>query len=157
MSSIPASPPAPAASDDHGARRKPSSFLGRLGAVILVALLSAGLWVGWFAWDTEYQYDAGTGQMTGPYEIWQGVGAFGIGIVVAGVAHRLLHPVIAMLVMSASFTVAWSVTASGDETGLWLVGAFLVAFGSAVGAVVLLSIAGGLDSFLRRRTGAVAT
>ncbi|GAB3534885.1 hypothetical protein GCM10027403_11660 [Arthrobacter tecti] len=99
--------------------------------VALIALLSAGLWFGWFAWDTEYQYDAATGRMTGPYELWQGIGAFFCSIVVVGLAHRLLHFVVALLVLPAFFTFAWISTAAAmDDTGLWVVGAVLVAFGA---------------------------
>lgn len=38
--------------------------------VLLVALLSAGLWYGWFAWDTDYHYDAAAGRTVGPYQVW---------------------------------------------------------------------------------------
>ena len=42
--------------------------------------------------------------------------------------------------MTVAFTVAFSVTASSDETGLWAVGALLVAFGVAAGSSVLATV-----------------
>ena len=93
-------------------RSRDRSPLEQGAAVVLIALLSAGLWFGWFGWDTEYQSDPDTGRMTGPYEIWQGVAALLCGIVVVGLAYRLLHFVVAVVVLSASFTLAWISTAS---------------------------------------------
>ncbi|WP_185149773.1 hypothetical protein [Arthrobacter crusticola] len=126
----------------HLTRNDHQSQARQWASVVLIALLSAGLWVGWFAWDTEYQFDPSTGEMAGPYAIWQGVGAFLCGMVVAGFAHRLLRFGVAALVLPASFTLAWIGTAAvGDVTGLWMVGAILVAFGTTLGAVVLLCVA----------------
>jgi hypothetical protein len=119
-------------------------------SVALIALLAAGLWIGWFVWDTEYQYNASTGELAGPYAVWQGVGAFLCGIVVAGFAYRLLPFGVALLVLPASFTLAWIGTAAvGDATGLWMIGAVLVAFGTTLAAVVLLGIAAALESLAK--------
>lgn len=46
------------------------SVLEQCSAVILVALLSAGLWLGWFAWDTEYQIDPDTGDSATPHRLY---------------------------------------------------------------------------------------
>lgn len=125
--------------------------------VALIALLSAGLWFGWFAWDTEYQYDAAAGRMVGPYAIWQGVGAFLCGIVVAALAYQILHFVVALLVLPASFTFAWiSTAAATDVTGLWLVGAILVAFGTTVGTAMMLGIAAAVEARGRGREASVS-
>ncbi|WP_159616547.1 hypothetical protein [Arthrobacter zhaoguopingii] len=126
----------------HLTRNHDQSPARQWASVALIALLSAGLWVGWFAWDTEYQYDESTGEMAGPYAIWQGVGAFLCGIVVAGLAYRLLPFGVALLILPVSFTLAWIGTAAvNDVTGLWMIGAVLVAFGTTLGALVLLGIA----------------
>lgn len=118
--------------------------------VVLISLLSAGLWFGWFGWDAEYQYDADTGARTGPYEMWQGVGAFLCAIVVVALAYRLLHFAVAVLVIPASFTLAWISTASAtDESGLWGIGAILVAVGTAFGTAGLLGIAGAIHARMR--------
>lgn len=127
------------------------------GAVAVVAVLAAGLWFGWFGWDTEYQYDAATGRTTGPYEVWQGVGALLCGVVVAALAYRLLRFAVAVLVLPAFFTLAWIITAAAaDSSGLWVIGAVLVAVGSVLGAGLLLGIAATLNAVLRgrRRSGA---
>ncbi len=126
--------------------------LEQWSSVVLIALLSAGLWFGWFGWDTEYQYDTATGEMTGPYEIWQGVAAFLCSIVVIGLAYRLLHFVVALLVLPASFTLAWISTAFGvDSNGLWAVGAILVAVGTTFGTAVMLGIAAAVDAIGSRQ------
>ncbi|MBG6215614.1 hypothetical protein IWX75_000051 [Arthrobacter sp. CAN_A6] len=131
----------------HLTRTRHRSPAQQWAAVIVIALLSAGLWFGWFAWDTEYQYDAAAGRMAGPYATWQGVGAFLCGIVVVGLAYRLLRFVVALLVLPASFTLAWiSTAAATDVTGLWVVGAVLVAFGTTLGSAVLLGIAAAVES-----------
>ncbi|WP_394250379.1 hypothetical protein [Arthrobacter pityocampae] len=115
--------------------------------VLLIAGLSAGLWLGWFAWDTEYQYDPVTGHMGGPYAVWQGVGAFLCSFVVVGLAHWLLRFIVAWLVIPASFTLAWiSTAAATDVTGLWLVGAILVGLGTTIGAALMLGLAAALWS-----------
>ncbi len=134
----------------HLTRNPHRSPVRRWASVALIAVLSAGLWLGWFAWDTEYQYDASTGEMAGPYAIWQGVGAFLCAIVVAGLAYRLLPFGVALLVLPASFTLAWiSTAAAADVTGLWMIGAVLVAFGTTLASVVLLGIAAALESLAK--------
>lgn len=131
--------------------------LEQWSSVVLIALLSAGLWFGWFSWDTEYQYDAATGEMTGPYEIWQGMAAFLCGIVVVGLAYRLLHFIVALLVLPASFTLAWISTASAiDSSGLWAVGAILVAFGTTFGTAVLLGIAAAIEAIGNRQRTSIS-
>jgi hypothetical protein len=132
-------------------RSRDWSPLEQWSAVVLIALLSAGLWFGWFGWDTEYQSDPDTGEMTGPYEIWQGVSAFLCGIVVVGLAYRLLHFVVALFELPASFTLAWISTASAvDSGGLWAVGAVLVAFGTTFGAAAMLGIAAAVETIGKR-------
>ena len=132
-------------------RSRDWSPLEQGAAVVLIALLSAGLWFGWFGWDTEYQSDPGTGRMTGPYEIWQGVAALLCGIVVVGLAYRLLHFVVAVVVLSASFTLAWISTASAmDASGLWAVGAVLLAFGATFGSAAMLGMAAAVETIGKR-------
>ncbi|MHA7274671.1 hypothetical protein ACX80Z_14720 [Arthrobacter sp. TMT4-20] len=116
--------------------------------------MSSGLWFGWFGWDSEYQFDSATGEMAGPYEVWQGVGALVCGVVVVGLAYRMLHFAVALLVIPASFTLAWISTASAmDLTGLWVVGAILVAFGTTFGTVVMLGAATAVEALcINRRT-----
>ncbi|WP_247826119.1 hypothetical protein [Arthrobacter antioxidans] len=117
----------------------------------LIAVLSAALWYGWFAWDTEYYYDTTAGEMAGPYAIWQGIGAFLCSFVVVGLAYRLLHFVVALLVLPAAFTAAWiSTAAATDMTGLWAVGAVLVAVGTTLGSALMLGIAAVIEDAGKR-------
>jgi hypothetical protein len=133
-------------------RSREWSPLEQWAAVILIGLLSAGLWFGWFAWDTEYQTNPVTGETSGPYEIWQGIGAFLCGVVVIALAYRLLHFVIALLVLPAAFTLAWISTASAMDTGgLWAVGAVLVAFGTTFGTAAMLGLAAAVETIGKRK------
>jgi hypothetical protein len=135
-------------------RSRDWSPLEQWSAVVLIGLLSAGLWFGWFAWDTEYQSDPDTGKTTGPYEVGQGVGAFLCGLPVMGLAYRLLHFVVALLVLPAAFTLAWISTVSVIATGpLWPVGAMFVAFGTTFGTAAMLGLAAAIETIgIRRRT-----
>ncbi len=135
-------------------RSRDWSPLEQWSAVILIALLSAGLWFGWFAWDAEYQSDPVTGETTGPYEVWQGIGAFLCGLPVIGLAYRLLHFGVALLVLTAAFTLAWISTAFALATGpLWVIGAIYVAFGTTLGTAVMLGLAAAVETIgTRERT-----
>jgi hypothetical protein len=123
--------------------------------LILIVLLTAGLWFGWFAWDTEYQHhgyhSTTTGEKTGPYEVWQGVGAFLCSLPVIGLAYRLLHFVVALVVLPASFTLAWISTASAVATSpLWAVGAVYLAVGTTFGVAIMLGLAAAVEAVGRR-------
>lgn len=114
----------------------------------LVAVLAAACWFGWLAWDTTYQVDPLTGAASGPYEAWQ---VAGCGVCLAAVVAWgtvLLGARATVVLTTLAFTVAWSVTASSDETGLWGVGAVLVLLGVALGGSV---VAGVTAVVLRRR------
>ncbi|WDF32010.1 hypothetical protein PTW37_08905 [Arthrobacter agilis] len=138
--------------------RDPRPARQQVALVFLVGVLSAALWYGWFAWDTEYQYDRATGRMGGPYAIWQGVGAFVCSIVVFWLAQRLVRFIVAFLVMPSCFTLAWITSAaSADVTGLWMVGAILVAVGSAMGSAVMLGLITAVDADLRKDKGSAPT
>lgn len=95
--------------------------------------------------------------MTGPYEIWQAVAAFLCGVVVVGLAYRLLRFVVALLVIPVSFTLAWMSTASAmDSSGLWVVGAILVALGTTFGTAGMLGTAAAVEAIgNRQRTSAI--
>ncbi|MHA7146290.1 hypothetical protein ACX80U_16395 [Arthrobacter sp. TmT3-37] len=130
----------------------------QVALVLLIGVLTAGLWYGWFGWDTEYQYDRSTGRLGGPYAVWQGVGAFLCSIPVFWLAQRLLRFTVAFLVMPASFTFAWITTAAAaDVTGLWMIGAILVGFGSAAGSAVMLGLIAAVDADLRNDTRSTTT
>ncbi|MBE0009384.1 MULTISPECIES: hypothetical protein [unclassified Arthrobacter] len=102
--------------------------------------LSAGLWLGWFAWDTGYQIDPATGSASGPYEPWQVIGCVASWVALGWIANKFLAPAIVILAMPAGFTGAFAVTAAtSDDSGLWMIGATLVAFGTLAGTVLLVA------------------
>ncbi|WP_258724627.1 hypothetical protein [Cellulomonas sp. NS3] len=141
-----------------GDRRTAGTAPGPTGAaravrVAVLAVLAAACWFAWLAWDTTYQVDPATGVASGPYEAWQVVGcALSLAVAVVLGTVRLGGPV-TVAVTTLAFTVAWSVTASTDETGLWLVGALLVLVGVAVGASVVAAVTAAV---LRRRRARAA-
>jgi hypothetical protein len=124
-------------------RRRPTALLG-------AALLSVLAWVAWLGWDQEYQVDPATGIASGPYEAWQVVGCvltLLVAAVVAGVAARA---VVAAAWVTVPFTVCWTVSAAReDETGLFAVGALMIAVGLYLGSLAVATAAGVLT---RRRS-----
>jgi hypothetical protein len=97
-------------------------------------------------WDSQYQVDPVTQVSSGPYEPWQVVGC-GLSLLVVFCAALLLgvRPWYASGALVVAFTAAWTSTAARqDDTGLYLVGAFLVAVGlsmaTALGSWIALVI-----------------
>ncbi|MEV4727969.1 hypothetical protein [Micromonospora humida] len=134
------------ADDDRGVQMTRTRTL--LGGVLLAAA-TIGTWVAWLGWESGYSTDPRTGATTGPYAVWQVVGAVLTLVVVAAAAGWLLSPVLVAPVMTVAFTAAWSGHAAAtDDSGLWVVGAVLVLFGTGVGST-LVSLGSHL---LRRRT-----
>lgn len=121
--------------------------------VVALAVLAAACWFAWLGRDTTYQVDPATGVASGPYEAWQVLGCvLSLAVAVVLGTVKLGGPV-TVVVTTLAFTVAWSVTASADETGLWLVGALLVLVGVAVGAGVVAAVT---TAVLRRRRAGAA-
>jgi peptidoglycan/LPS O-acetylase OafA/YrhL len=109
---------------------------------LALALFAAAMWFVWLGWDHEYYIVDGVSQ--GPYRAWQAVGC-GLAIATATVFAYLRVPQAAAIFVLAiaagiGFAVPWAMDASGDETGLWLVGLFFLVVGSCVGLAVLLAV-----------------
>jgi hypothetical protein len=103
-----------------------------LGALVLAGLTVAS-WFAWMGWDTEYQVDPVTQSSSGPYEPWQVIGCVVTLLVLAVVAALRLSP----WTVIATTTVAWVFSAArSDDSGLWAVGAILVAIGMAGGSAI---------------------
>ena len=117
---------------------------GRRSALVAAAVLSVLAWVGWLAWDHEYQIDPATGVGSGPYEAWQVIGCVVTLLVAAVVAGpATAHPAMAAACVTLPFTVVWAVSAGReDETGLFLVGALLIAGGLFLGSWVVAAVSG---------------
>jgi hypothetical protein len=104
-----------------------------LGALALAAITALTWWV-WLGQDTEYQVDPSTGSETGPYEPVQVIACVLSIVVIAAIGGLLLRPWLVVAAMTVSFTVAWSLQAAAtDDSGLWAVGAVLVAGGMLLG------------------------
>jgi hypothetical protein len=88
-------------------------------------LLAAAAWAGWFGWDTARDVDPGTGSSTGPYEIWQGIGAAITLLAVIVLFVRWLPTVNVVLGVSVGFTAGFTSSGATDPEadGLYVVGA----------------------------------
>ncbi|SDO51939.1 hypothetical protein SAMN05660199_02056 [Klenkia soli] len=114
-------------------------------AAALLAVLTAAFHLAVLGWDTGYDVDATTGQVSGPYAVWQVV-LVGVLLLLLGLAASWRGPAWLVAVVPVVFTVAWSVSAATapDGDGLWPVGAVLVAVGTGVGAWVCRRLVGAL-------------
>lgn len=111
---------------------------GRAGRLAALAVLTAGLWWGWFAWDDQYRRDPASGGVSGPYALWQGIGCAACWVVLAVVAERFLRPWILLTVMPLSFTAAYALTViPPDRSGLAGIGVILVGLGTCLGTLVV--------------------
>ncbi|WP_299445154.1 hypothetical protein [uncultured Phycicoccus sp.] len=114
-----------------------------LGALLVA--VSAGTWWAWLGWDHEYYTDPATGQAAGPYRPWQVIGCILTLLAVAAIAHALMHTVAVGVAMTVGFAAGFaSSSVPGDETGLALVGVFLVVIGMSFASVVLALVAVGV-------------
>ena len=124
----------------HASRRRINSTEGIILAIALFAL-SAGLWWGWFGWDTEYDVDPATGTASGPYEAWQVSGCVVAWAVLGWIGNRMLPPVTVIVLMPLAFTAAFAISAAqADDSGLWIVGAMLIAFGTVIATALFVAL-----------------
>ncbi|WP_328995888.1 hypothetical protein OG394_14625 [Kribbella sp. NBC_01245] len=116
------------------AKRKAGS---ELAGALALAVATGATWYGWLGWDTQRTIDPITQHSTGPYEPWQVVGCLATLVAVAIVASFRLHLVTVVAVMAVVFTAAWSIDAvGGDDSGLWVVGAAMIAVGMTLGSLI---------------------
>jgi hypothetical protein len=116
---------------------------------VLPAVLSLAVtllnWYAWLGWDQRYDVHP-DGHATGPYQPWQVIGLIAVLAVVGGVSVWRRSALAALIGMTAGMVIATVVDWSDDDSGLWVIGAGLVAIGMlVVGGVVL-----GLASIVRR-------
>jgi hypothetical protein len=99
-------------------------------------------------WDTEYQVDPVTQSSSGPYEPWQVIGCVVTLLALAIAGALRLSPWTVIATMTIAFTGAWVVSAArSDDSGLWAIGAILVAIGMAGGsAITAFAARAGRDS-----------
>ncbi|MGW4940364.1 hypothetical protein ACWEOZ_02070 [Actinoplanes sp. NPDC004185] len=117
----------------------PAIKLRALSGLLALAAATVFTWWAWLGRDTTKTLDPATGNYSGPYTTAQVAGAVLTlaALLIAAVLLRV--PALpAAAVMTVAFTAAWTVQAAGeDETGLYLVGTFLVLAGMTAGTTVV--------------------
>ena len=120
----------------------PVTKLRALSGLLVLAAATVFTWWAWLGRDTTMTLDPETGNYSGPYTTAQVAGAVLTlaALLIAAVLLRV--PALpAAAVMTVAFTVAWTAQAAGeDETGLYLVGTFLVLAGMTAGTTVVALI-----------------
>lgn len=129
-----------------------SSPLRLLPLIVVLAGGAALSYAAWLGWDRQYDVDPVTGDYSGPYQAWQVVGCVVTLAVLATVAGWLRRPGLAVAVVPVVFTLLWSRDAARtDDSGLWVVGAVLLACGSLSGVAAVAYLG---DGVRRWRTSA---
>jgi hypothetical protein len=110
-------------------------------------VLGALTWAAWLGWDRTASYDVITGTVQRPYVTLQVLGcALTVGVVTAYLAARW-HPVAAATGVGLGFWVVWTAWASStDGSGLWVVGAVMLAIGLAGGTAVSAALGAWIGS-----------
>jgi hypothetical protein len=120
----------------------PATKLRALSGLLALAAATVFTWWAWLGRDTTKTLDPETGNYSGPYTTAQVAGAVLTlaALLIAAVLLRV--PALpAAAVMTVAFTAAWTAQAAGeDETGLYLVGTFLVLAGMTAGTTVVALI-----------------
>lgn len=109
-------------------------------SAVLVAALSAAVWLAWMGWDTEYQVDPVTGSQSGPYEAWQVAGcAISLLVLLVVALVTGVRKVLAPTALTIGFTAAWTIQAAQqpDQTGLFVIGATLIFVGVGLASAVV--------------------
>ncbi|MCW2803572.1 MAG: hypothetical protein JWN06_1789 [Propionibacteriaceae bacterium] len=122
----------------------PGEATGRRLLLIAACLLAAlAAWMAWFAWDTVRDVHPGTNNTTGPYELWQGVGAAVTLLILVVLAVRRLPVANVVLAVSVGFTAGFTYSGATDPEadGLYVIGAgmLLVVMVLATTVVALLA------------------
>ncbi|MEV1332160.1 hypothetical protein AB0J20_21605 [Micromonospora costi] len=120
-------------------RHRHSSLPFQTVGSLLVAVLSAASWYAWLGWDDRYRVDPVTGSVSGPYEVWQVLGAaLTLLVVFVGALLAGVRPLPGGAVLTVAFTAAFALTsARRDDSGLWVIGAGLLLAGLAAGTAVV--------------------
>jgi len=127
-------------------------FFGLLGTAGVLALLSGLAWFVWLGWDDEYEWVDGVAH--GPYEAWQVIACGATVVALTVVAYVLTRGVLAYLLLPVAamlgFAVPWTGhAASSDESGLYVVGLFLLLVGGTIGLWVVLGVTAGVVRVVR--------
>lgn len=113
-----------------------------VGTMLVVAVLAGGSWLAWMGFHAEYDVDPVTGSASGPYEVSQGVGLGLCLIAIVFLAAWLFSPAGAAVggVVGLVLTVSYDWATEPGADGLWIIGAFMLAFGASAGAALIATI-----------------
>lgn len=158
-SSQPAHGPLPGYPAVADAGSFPPAGHGRRQALTAVgaAALSFATWAAWLGWDHSASYDSVSGQVEDPYVTLQVAGCvLTLAVLTAALSALGRRPVPVAGGVSFGFWLPWTVVAVlGDDSGLSLVGSFMVAIGLVVGtaiaALVGIALRCGIEAISRRR------
>jgi hypothetical protein len=125
-------------------------------SLALGMVLGALTWAAWLGWDRSSSYDVITDSVQTPYVTLQVLGCVLTVAVATAVLAVRAHPVAGPGGVAAGFWAVWTVDAASlDDTGLFAVGAVLLALGLAAGISLTAAIAVGvrtaIDARKRRR------
>lgn len=126
-------------------RRRGASF-------VLALLLGALTWGAWLGWDRTASYDVVTDSVQAPYVTLQVLGCALTVLVLTAVLAARGEPVLAASGVALGFWLVWTVDAgSKDESGLFVIGAVMLASGLAAGTTLAALAGVGISRLLARR------
>ncbi|MER7759218.1 hypothetical protein [Streptomyces sp. NPDC097619] len=127
----------------QGTRGRVAGQVAAAGAVALVAALA---WAGWLGWDGERDVHP-DGSVSGPYEVWQVLGlVLTLLVPVCGAVFRR-YAIAAVFGTAVGLASAAAYDWSDDASGLYMLGAGLVLYGSLAVTGVLAAV---LAALMRR-------
>lgn len=110
-----------------------------LGAVLVLAAACA-LWFVWLGWDTAYDVDPDTGNLSGPYAWWQVAGFVLSAGALVFTAGRFLPAAAIVPATALGIAGGFALSARADDSGLAAIGVVMILCGSAGGAALLLAL-----------------
>ncbi|MFP7835209.1 hypothetical protein [Marisediminicola sp. LYQ134] len=133
--------PAPTHVDPEQPRRGKLATAASDLIVAVTTIVLAGLtWGAWFVLATAIARGA-EGALRSASEPWQWIGAAVTLVVLTIVSSRWTSAPVAVVSVTAGFTLGFSIAASAvDDSGLWAVGALMVAGGTLVAMAVVTVI-----------------
>ncbi|MFF0290211.1 hypothetical protein [Streptomyces sp. NPDC005262] len=124
-------------------RQRPLKLVPQLLAVLVLAVVTPGVWAAWLGWDQHRDVQP-DGSTTGPYEAWQVIGLVVTLLAMVYWAASRRYIAGAVLGITAGLTIAAYYDWSDDSSGLFMVGVGMVMVGSlvvtAVVSVVIASV-----------------
>ncbi|MEV8098945.1 hypothetical protein [Kitasatospora sp. NPDC085879] len=111
----------------------------RLAPALVLFLVPVAAWAAWLGWDQHRDVHP-DGSVSGPYEAWQVIGLLLTLLVAVGRAASRRHVTAAVLGTTAGLTAAACYDWSDDSSGLFVIGAGLVAVASLVATAAVATV-----------------